>query len=149
MGGQVKRWIPNACDMNSIDKQVDVLNDFLSCRGGEIGRHVGFKIPWPRGRAGSIPALGTSHCNTMNTKHKKTLRAIYHNPILASIVWSDVESLFAALGADVEEGKGSRVTITLNEEVAVFHRPHPRKETIRGAVKSVREFLDLAGVKQC
>lgn len=30
-----------------------------SRRDGETGRHVGFKIPWPHGRAGSIPALGT------------------------------------------------------------------------------------------
>jgi len=85
----------------------------------------------------------------MRTKHKKTLQAIYHNPVLANIAWSDIESLFVALDAEVEEGKGSRVTITLNEEIAVFHRPHPRKETVRGAVKSVREFLKIAGVKQC
>ena len=59
------------------------------------------------------------------------------------------QSLFVALDAEVEVEKGSRVTITLNEEIAVFHRPHPRKETVRGAVKSVREFLKIAGVKQC
>jgi hypothetical protein len=29
----------------------------------------------------------------------------------------------------------------------VFHRPHPRKETNKGAVKSVRSFLESAGVK--
>jgi len=43
------------------------------------------------------------------------------------------QSLFVALDAEVEVGKGSRVTITLNEEIAVFHRPHPRKETIKAA----------------
>jgi hypothetical protein len=90
-----------------------------------------------------------AYYDTMRTKHKKTLQAIYHNPILTNIAWSDIESLFIALDADVEEGKGSRVTITLNGEVAVFHRPHPRKETIKGAVKSVREFLNIAGVEKC
>jgi hypothetical protein len=30
---------------------------------------------------------------------------------------------------------------------AVFHRPHPRKETDKGAIKSVRRFLEAAGVK--
>ncbi|MEW6501251.1 MAG: hexulose-6-phosphate isomerase, partial [Thermodesulfobacteriota bacterium] len=30
---------------------------------------------------------------------------------------------------------------------AVFHRPHPRKETDKGAVKSLRRFLENAGVK--
>lgn len=30
------------------------------CPGGETGRRRGLKIPWPKGRAGSIPALGTT-----------------------------------------------------------------------------------------
>ena len=29
------------------------------CPDGGIGRHVGLKIQWPRGRAGSSPAPGT------------------------------------------------------------------------------------------
>ena len=35
----------------------------------------------------------------------------------------------------------------LNGVRAVFHRPHPQKETDKGAVKSVRRFLSEAGVK--
>lgn len=50
-------------------------------------------------------------------------------------------------GAVVEEAEGSRITVDLNNIVAVFHRPHPRKETDKGAVKSVRRFLVEAGVK--
>lgn len=30
---------------------------------------------------------------------------------------------------------------------AVFHRPHPDSNTDKGAVKSVRRFLENAGVK--
>jgi hypothetical protein len=30
---------------------------------------------------------------------------------------------------------------------AVFHEPHPEKETDKGAVKSVREFLLKAGIE--
>ena len=45
-----------------VDNIFDYLLTFLiNCRDGEIGRHAGFKIQWPRGRAGSIPALGTSY----------------------------------------------------------------------------------------
>ena len=51
------------------------------------------------------------------------------------------------LGAEIEEGRGSRVRILLNQEEAVFHRPHPKKETDKGAVVSVRRFLENAGVK--
>ncbi len=42
----------------------------------------------------------------MRTKHKKTLQSIFKNPVQAGINWKDIESLFVALGAEVEEGKG-------------------------------------------
>lgn len=35
----------------------------------------------------------------------------------------------------------------LNGVIAVFHRPHPRKETSKGAIESLRVFLGNAGVK--
>lgn len=82
----------------------------------------------------------------MNNKHRKTLLAIFKNPVLSSIAWRDIEGLFEGLGAAVEEAEGSRIAIELNGIVAVFHRPHPRKETDKGAVKSVRRFLIEAGV---
>ena len=40
-----------------------------------------------------------------------------------------------------------RVRIALNGVRAVFHRPHPRKEIDKGAVKSMRRFLSEAGVR--
>ena len=52
-----------------------------------------------------------------------------------------------ALGAEVTEGRGSRVRVYLNGVRAVFHRPHPAKEAVKGAVKSVRRFLYAVGVK--
>lgn len=61
--------------------------------------------------------------------------------------WSDVEALFKALEADVGEGRGSRVRVHLGGVRAVFHRPHPEKETDKGALKSVRRFLREAGVE--
>ena len=42
---------------------------------------------------------------------------------------------------------GSRVRVALNGVRAVFHRPHPRKETDRGAVVSIRRFLTEAGIE--
>jgi hypothetical protein len=51
------------------------------------------------------------------------------------------------LGAEISEGEGSRVRIALNGVRAVFHRPHPRKEIDKGALKSLRNFLENAGVK--
>ena len=83
----------------------------------------------------------------VNSKHKKTLEDVFHNIIKSSILWSDVESLFEACGAHVEEGSGSKVCVMLNDVIAVFHRPHSQKETDKGALKSVRRFLENAGVK--
>lgn len=82
----------------------------------------------------------------MNNKHKKTLEALFSDPVRSNIAWSDIESLLLALGADVTEGRGSRVRIALNEVRAVFHRPHPENVTDKGAVKSMRRFLTEAGV---
>jgi hypothetical protein len=66
--------------------------------------------------------------------------------VKASIVWSDIERLLVALGAEIEEGSGSRVRIALNGVRAVFHRPHPQKESDKGAVRDMRRFLTEAGV---
>jgi hypothetical protein len=83
----------------------------------------------------------------MKSKHHKTLQAIFEDPVRANILWSDIENLLKALGAEISEGRGSRVRIVLNNVRAVFHRPHPRKETDKGAVKSMRRFLIEAGVE--
>ena len=83
----------------------------------------------------------------MNTKNKKTYDSIYRDPIRANIEWRDIENLFIALGAKITEGNGSRVRVMLNGEMAVFHCPHPESVTDKGAVKSVRKFLENAGVQ--
>jgi hypothetical protein len=80
-------------------------------------------------------------------KHQRTLRAIFAEPVRANIPWADIEALLAALGAERDEGNCSRVRFVLNGIRAVFHRPHPQKETDRGAVKSVRRFLEEGGIR--
>ena len=82
----------------------------------------------------------------MNSKHRKAYDAIFADPVRANIPWKDIEALFGHLGALPQEGAGSRVTFDLNGARRTFHRPHPQKETDRGAVKSVRAFLDEAGI---
>lgn len=78
-------------------------------------------------------------------KQRKTLQAIFENPVRSDVAWADVEKLFGALGAEVGEGRGSRVRVALKSVKAVFHRPHPQKETDKGALRSVRRFLSEAG----
>ncbi|WP_396440525.1 type II toxin-antitoxin system HicA family toxin [Limnohabitans sp.] len=51
------------------------------------------------------------------------------------------------MGAEVSEREGSRVAVVLFEEVRVFHRPHPSPNTDKGAVASVRKWLEQHGVE--
>lgn len=83
----------------------------------------------------------------MKAKHSKTLSRIFEVPVNSSIIWTDIEALIIALGGEISEGRGSRVRLALNGIRAVFHRSHPKKETDKGAVVSMRRFLKEAGVK--
>ena len=82
----------------------------------------------------------------MNTRQKQTLQDLFEVPVRSNILWIDIESLLWVCGAEISEGKGSRIRIALNGVRAVFHRPHPRKETDKGAVKAMQRFLTEAGV---
>ncbi len=93
--------------------------------------------------------MDVSYIDTMRKRHRKTFEAIYQKPTLSNIAWKDIEALFMSLGAEIIEGRGSRISVVLNSQVAVFHRPHPQKEAVKGAVVSVREFLRLAGEEKC
>jgi len=82
----------------------------------------------------------------LSSKHRKTLQTIFDNPVRSDVEWNKIESLLTALGGELSEGRGSRVRVTLNNVRAVFHHPHPQKETDKGALKSVRRFLKEAGI---
>jgi predicted RNase H-like HicB family nuclease len=64
----------------------------------------------------------------MSSKHRRTLEAVFANPVRANILWSDVESMLRHYGARIRERAGSRAAVYLNGNVIMFHRPHPRKE---------------------
>ena len=83
----------------------------------------------------------------MNKKQRLVLKLLFEKPERSDILWRDIEGLLAALGANLSEGKGSRVRVALNDVRAVFHRPHPERVTNKAAVKSVRRFLVESGVQ--
>lgn len=83
----------------------------------------------------------------MRRRHQRTLEALFARPVSGTIRWADVEALLVELGAKVEERAGSRVGVVLFGEVRVFHRPHPSPETDKGAVASIRRWLESNGVK--
>ncbi|RYC12016.1 type II toxin-antitoxin system HicA family toxin [Ciceribacter ferrooxidans] len=82
----------------------------------------------------------------MNGRHRKTLLAIFREPVSGSIVWSDVESLLIAIGCTLVEGSGSRVRFEKDGLLALFHRPHPEKEAKRYQVRDARRFLEMLGI---
>lgn len=83
----------------------------------------------------------------MKAKHRKTLEAIFARPTSATIIFSDIESMLLALGADIEERAGSRIIVALDGKHLSCHRPHPRKEAKEYLVRDIREFLTKAGIQ--
>lgn len=83
----------------------------------------------------------------LSSRHKRTLAAVFDDPVRSDIDWDSIESLLNALGSELNEGRGSRIRVALNGVRAVFHRPDPQKEADKGTLKSVRRFLTEAGIK--
>lgn len=83
----------------------------------------------------------------MKAKHLKTLRHIYFRPTPAGVKWVDVIALFIELGAQITEREGSRTAIFLFDQVKVMHRPHPSPDLDKGAIASIRKWLEENGVR--
>ena len=83
----------------------------------------------------------------MKRKHHATLKLIFARPVSGNVRWSDIEALFKELGAQMGEREGSRLLVRLFGERRVFHRPHPSPVTDKGAVESIRKWLEEHGVK--
>lgn len=83
----------------------------------------------------------------MKRKHRKTLELIFARPVTGGVKWSNIEALFVSLGAKISEREGSRIAVVLFGEIQLFHRPHPSPDTDKGALVSVRKWLERNGVK--
>ena len=83
----------------------------------------------------------------MNTKHGKTLKAVFSTPTPSTLEWARIEALLVAAGCVVVEGRGSRVRFAHGPHVASFHRPHPVREAKPYQVEDARALLAMIGVK--
>lgn len=83
----------------------------------------------------------------MNTRQRRTLAAIFSEPVPANVEWRDIEALLISLECRLIEGAGSRVRFERNGIIASFHRPHPAKEAKRYQLRDAREFLSKVGVR--
>jgi hypothetical protein len=82
----------------------------------------------------------------MNIRHRRTLEAVFRDPISGTLEWAAIENLFLAIGCSVLEGSGSRVRFDRNGETETFHRPHPAKEAKRYQVRAARYYLIRMGI---
>jgi len=83
----------------------------------------------------------------MNSKHRRTLAAIFASRTSAALPWRDIEALLLAIGCTLIEGDGSAVRFAKDGVIARFHRPHPAKEAKRYQVRDARTFLEELGIK--
>lgn len=79
-------------------------------------------------------------------RHRRTLEAVFRDPVSATIVWADVERMLVHHGARIIEGSGSRIEVQLQGNRVDLHRPHPRKEAKPYQIREVRALLTSAGI---
>lgn len=82
----------------------------------------------------------------MNSKQKRTLAAVFADPVSGTIEWAAIESLLIAAGSRVFETKGSAVRFEFDGFVIRFHQPHPGKEAKPYQVRDARKYLTKIGV---
>lgn len=83
----------------------------------------------------------------MSSAHRKTLAAVFADPLNGTLEWRRIEALLMAVDCTREEGSGSSVTCVNGGLKVRFHRPHPGKEALRYRVRDARGFLLLIGVE--
>jgi hypothetical protein len=83
----------------------------------------------------------------VNSVHRKTLEAVFADPVNGALEWRRIEALLLAVGCRRVEGAGSSVMFEKDGLRVRFHRPHPGKEALRYRVRDARSFLSSLGVK--
>ena len=83
----------------------------------------------------------------MNSKQQKILKSLFENPIKKTIKWVDVEKLIIAVGGKIEQGNGSRVRITIDDQSLNIHTPHPAKELKPYQVRAIQQLLIDRGIQ--
>ena len=83
----------------------------------------------------------------MNNKNKRILEQVFDQPVRVDVRWSDVETLLIALGAEIKEGRGSRVSLVLRGKVYSLHKPHPNPALPKYAISKLSKFLEECGIQ--
>ncbi|MFL5386559.1 MAG: type II toxin-antitoxin system HicA family toxin [Longimicrobiaceae bacterium] len=110
-------------------------------------RISGVSCAWPGNANCTLFAFTLSTCFHLHVEqHQRTLAAIFEDPVRTNILWRDIVAMLVHAGAEVRNGAGSRVRVTLLGKRVTLHRPHRRKEASSYTVRDLRAFLLLTGV---
>ncbi|HEX5385286.1 MAG TPA: type II toxin-antitoxin system HicA family toxin [Gemmatimonadales bacterium] len=82
----------------------------------------------------------------LSRRHLCILEQVFEHPTRADLEREEATALLRALGAELSEGRGSRLRVHLGGVRAVFHRPHPGKELRKYAVEDLRDYLKRTGI---
>ena len=83
----------------------------------------------------------------MNSKQRKTLDAIFADPVSKTMPWNDIESLLKSVGCRLIEKGGSAVAFEKDGQMMHAHRPHPQNTVKQYVVVAVRKFLSKIGAE--
>jgi hypothetical protein len=95
-------------------------------------------------RAPASPMPGNEEASGMNHRHRKVLQALFAHPTSANIHLSDVETVLADLGAELETSSHGRLTVRLNGQARTF--AHAGRTVPPDEVRQIRRFLEEAGI---
>ena len=58
-----------------------------------------------------------------------------------------LDEILAHKRAEIEERRGSRVSITIRSRVKVVHKPHPKPTMNRATIREIRNLLSEVGIE--
>lgn len=83
----------------------------------------------------------------LKRRHARTLQLLFTRPVSGNVRFDAVLALLRELGALIDTSReGSRIGIVLFGQVCVMHKPHPSPDMDKGAVASLRDWLETNGV---
>jgi hypothetical protein len=80
-------------------------------------------------------------------QRERLLSALFRSSPPPNLCWSELTKLLIRLGAQIRQGRGSTISVALNEHRAYLSLPHPSLKVDRGALETVRTLVQEAGFR--
>ncbi len=83
----------------------------------------------------------------LSSKQIKTVGAIFEEPIRSDVEWTDIENLLRGLGAELSEGRGSRVRVISQRGPSCFSSSSSAKRDEQGGAQVSEAISDRSGYR--